>query len=1122
MKKKRRCTHLLSTKVKKMLFVLQATVLLLLFCSVVQAMTDQPLISLSMKKATVKDVIWAIEKQSKLVFVYNTKDLDQEGTIDFDVKNKTVSEALDVCLKNTGLEYVIQQNTVVIRRKGGKTSNVQKLVLKGIVVDKDSVPLPGVTIVLKGTVLGVVSDHEGKFVLEIPQMDHPVLVFSFVGMQTQEYQYVGKSDIRIVMIEDVKSMEEVVVTGIFTRRAESFTGAAKTFRKDELKRVGNTNVFQSLKNLDPSLKILDNRNMGSDPNTLPDMRLRGTSSFPAGDNEINLKGNYQSQPNQPLFILDGFETTVETVFDLDMNRVESITILKDAASKAIYGSKAANGVVVIETVGLGVEGVRVTYTGNLDLEMPDLTSYNLCNAAEKLEAEFLEGSVYQNTYDGMSKYYERLKNVKDGLDEYWLSKPLQVGVGQKHALTFEMGNKEMKTLFTVSYNNVVGVMKESYRNTFSGTAQISYRKSNFLFRDIATITRNKTQDSPYGTFSEYAKANPYSPAYDENGKPMEYYDRGTYTAKSPLYNAYTNIKDQTSYLNFTNNFYIEWTIIEGLKATGRVSFTTKRSDADEYYPYNHTSQSNYGRDVYYKRGAYTLNTGKSNTVSGDIYLNFSRTWGKHTLFSNVGWNISENEYMEIINEAQGYKSDSMDEYIFGMMYKEDGKPSGNSSKNRNVGFLGVLAYTYADRFLLDATLRGSAASVFGTDNPWATFWSVGLGWNLHNEKFFKDLGFVEQFKIRGSIGYTGKQNFQSNKAAATYKYYMKENYNYYWSGAYLNNMENPGLQWELKKDYNVGVDLKVKNVSLMFDWYTSNTENLVSQITIPGSTGFTSVSENLGLIQNRGFEVALGINIINRKDFFLNVNGNITTNDNKLKKLSGAMKTFNDNQMALAQAEDRVTPVLMYYDGMHMNTLWAVPSVGIDPSDGYEVYINRDGRLTKQWKAEDMIAAGVADSKYNGNFGLNGEYKGFGLSVVFTFLGGGELYNQTLVDKVENVNITYNVDKRVLSGRWKQRGDQTQFRRIKNLGDDYIMGNMRESSYTRATTRFIQKDNELNLSSLSVYYDLPRSWMNRIGFERIRLQANMNDVYKWSSIKIERGTSYPFARTLSVSLTAIF
>ena len=442
MKKKCRCTHLWVTKVKNLLLGVQVAVCLFLSGGrVAQAMTDEPLINLSMKDVSVKDVIWAIEKQSKLVFVYNTRDLDQAGKIDVEIKDKTVREALDICLKGTGLEYEIQQNTVIVKRKQEKAPEIEKLVVKGKVVDRDSVPLPGVTIVLKGTALGVVSDKDGKFNFEIPKMEHPVLVFSFVGMQTQEHQYTGKSEIRIVMVEDVKSMEEVVVTGIFTRKAESFTGAAKTFRKDELKRVGNTNIFQSLKNLDPSLKILDNRTMGSDPNTLPDMRLRGTSSFPAEGSDINLKGNYQSQPNQPLFILDGFETTVETVFDLDMNRVESITILKDAASKAIYGSKAANGVVVIETVGLGVEGVRVTYTGNLDLEMPDLTSYNLCNAAEKLEAERLEGSVYQDSYNGMSKYYERLKLVKDGLDEYWLSKPLRVGVGQKHALTFEMGNR---------------------------------------------------------------------------------------------------------------------------------------------------------------------------------------------------------------------------------------------------------------------------------------------------------------------------------------------------------------------------------------------------------------------------------------------------------------------------------------------------------------------------------------------------------------------------------------------------------------------------------------------------------------------------------------------------------
>lgn len=1086
----------------------------------------------SFENESLETVLTSLKKQCSYDFIYQKEAVAGVKVDRLEMKQATLKQILDKLLLPLGFSYEIVDRSVVIKKRDEKSKEtlVQSITIRGKVIDIKKHPLPGVTVLVKGTTLGVSTSTDGSFKLEIPNKN-VVLVFSFVGMESKEVKLnelkdedilIGKKNLEVILEESVENLEDVVVTGIFTRKSESFTGAAKTFRKDELKRVGNTNIFQSLKNLDPSLRILDNRLMGSDPNTLPDMRLRGTSSFPGETSDVNLKGNYQSQPNQPLFILDGFETSVETIFDLDMNRVESITILKDAASKAIYGSKAANGVVVIETVGVGIDGIQIVYNGNLDIEMPDLTSYNLCNAEEKLRVELLEGSMYPNTYKGMSKYYEYLKRVKDGLDEYWLSKPLQVGIGQKHNLSFEMGNKEMRTLLSVSYNDVIGVMKGSWRNTLAGTVQISYRRSNFLFRDIATLTRNKTQNSPYGLFSEYTKANPYSPAYDEDGNPNEYYERGMYTEKSPLYNASTNTRDQTSYLSFTNNFYIEWTILEGLKATGRFSVTTKRSDADEYYPYNHTSQSNYARDVYYKRGAYTLNTGKSNTLSGDVYLNYMKTLGKHTLFANVGWNISENEYMEIINEAQGYKTESMDEYIFGMMYKESGKPSGASSITRNVGILGVFSYTYDDRFLFDGTLRGSAASVFGTDNPWATFWSFGIGWNLHNERIFRELGFINLLKIRGSMGYTGNQNFQNNKAVANYKYYMETNYNYYWFGACLTNMENPELQWELKKDYNVGVDMKIRNLSLTFDWYISNTENLVSQITIPASTGFTSVSENLGLVQNRGFEIALGLNLITRKDMFLNINGNIAVNENKLKKLSDAMRTFNEQQMSQASLDDQVTPVLMYYDGMHMNTIWAVPSLGIDPSDGYEIYINKDGQLTKQWKAEDMIAAGVADPKYVGNFGLNGEYKGIGLSVVFTFHGGGELYNQTLVDKVENANINFNVDRRVLSGRWQKRGDQSQFRRIKDLGDDYIMGNMQESDYTRATTRFVQKDNELNLSSLTLYYDLPRLWIKRLGLERLRFQANMNDVYKWSSIQIERGTSYPFARTLSLSLSATF
>jgi hypothetical protein len=308
------------------------------------------------------------------------------------------------------------------------------------------------------------------------------------------------------------------------------------------------------------------------------------------------------------------------------------------------------------------------------------------------------------------------------------------------------------------------------------------------------------------------------------------------------------------------------------------------------------------------------------------------------------------------------------------------------------------------------------------------------------------------------------------------------------------------------------------------EWYRSDTENLVTQISLPGSTGFTSVSENLGLVRNEGFEVNLGLRVLNHKDYFLNLNAQIATNDNKLMKLSDAMRTFNERQKELAAGEKQTDPVTMYYEGMHMNSIWAVPSLGIDPSDGFEVYLNKQGKMTKTWKATDMVNAGINDTKYTGTFGLNGEYKGLGLSVTFRFMGGGQLYNTTLVNKVENVDIKNNVDRRVYSGRWKEAGQMAQFRRIFNDPFSYPLyfEAQAEGSYTRATTRFVQDNNELNLSAISLYYDLPRKCLKPLGFERLRVQANMNDVYKWSTIEIERGTSYPFARTLSLSLSATF
>ena len=1021
------------------------------------------------------------------------------------------------------------EGTVVENLQTQSLQQQKELLLRGLVTDKEGLPLPGASIQVKGTSQGTTTDANGEYYLMVKGVEKPVLVFSFIGMEPQEVAYEkGKHRINVTLLESQQIMDEVVVNGIFTRKAESFTGSARTFKKEDLKRVGNGNIFQSLKNLDSSLKIMDNMEMGSDPNSMPDMRLRGTSTFTEEVSTTGLKGNYQSQPNQPLFILDGFETTAETIFDLDMNRVESITILKDAASKAIYGSKAAHGVVVVETTGLENRGVRVTYNANLDLEMPDLTSYNLCNSLEKLDVEMREGSIYDVTEpEDIALYYQRLKKAKEGFNQYWLSLPLRTGVGQKHSVTFETGTKEMQALFSASYNDVQGVMKDSYRKTFGGTAQLTYRKNKIMLRDIARISSNSTQDSPYGTFSEYAAMNPYVAAYYEDGTPVKNADDSNNKKYSPLYNATTNPKAQTSYLQFSNNFYIEYMPIENLKLTGRLGITTQRNDADTYYSKDHGNFAdiyNFGEE--YKKGSYTVNNGKSTTLSTDVFANYTKTIKKHTFFANVGWNLSETKYQEYINTAYGYKDVSMDEYMFGTMYKDDSSPSGTAKTNRTIGVSGVFAYTYDDRYLLDATIRANGASAFGSDNRWATFWSLGLGWNMHNEAFLKDNEWIDQLKLRGSIGSTGNQNFQSNKAIANYQYYMEEVYANAWDGVYPTNIPNSGLKWEEKMDYNIGLDLKVKNVNLTLDWYRSDTQNMVTSITLPASNGFTSIYENLGKVRNQGIEASLNVQVLNGKDYFLNVYGQIATNDNKLIELSDAMKAYNDQQRKLAAELERVVPVNLYEEGQHINTIWAVRSAGIDPIDGFEVYYDRDGNLTKQWKAENMVACGVKDDKYTGTFGLNGEYKGIGMNVTFRFLGGGERYNQTLVNKVENVSLKQNVDKRVATGRWKEVGQQAQFRRI--ISDTDLMNNYvihgsyvrAEGNYTRTTTRFVQKSNELNLSAVSVYYDFPRKWLRSIGFEKLRLQANMNDVYKWSTIKIERGTSYPFARTLSFSLSA--
>lgn len=1001
--------------------------------------------------------------------------------------------------------------------------------IEGIVKDETGEPLPGATVAQKREVKSesqhvVICDVNGHFSLPLP--DNTIAIeISYIGYETLTVNLTQSSSYEIVLTPNSKSLGEIVVTGMFERNQNTFTGAVSTVTKEELLRTGNQNVIQSLKNIDPSFSQLDNLLAGSNPNALPDLQMRGQSSFP------DLKGEYQTNPNQPLFILDGFETELSKIIDLDMNIVESITLLKDATAKAIYGAKAANGVVVVETRRPSAGSIRFTYNGSLNLEVPDLTSYNLTNAADKLEVERLAGLFSSSNVPDLiqrQKRYSAIQNeILAGVDTDWLAQPIQTGVGQKHSLYMEGGDKYMVYGVDLLYNSIEGAMKGSDRNTFSGGVTLSYRVKNFMFRNKLSVTNNVSHDSPWGTFDIYAQMNPYNRLYDTSGQLIQTYSYANQSGSledvsNPIWNSTINTKYVSEYTDITNNFQAEWNVLPTLKVVGRLGLTHKASSDDRFKPGSHTDFVNYTSDEnLLRKGYYYKGNGTTNLLNADIGANYMLTSGLNAIYFNGQLNLANTSYDYAYMEAEGFPNDNMDHIIFATQYLKDGNPGGSESLSRSIGGVASVNYSYDERYLLDGNYRLSGSSEFGANSRWGSFWSVGGGWNIHNESFLKNNSSVNRLKLRASTGYTGSQGFNTYAALATVRYYTSASYNGS-IGSYLIGLANPDLQWQKKYDQNIGADFILFNnrLSGRFDYYISTTKGMLTDITLPPSTGFSTFVENLGESENKGFETYLNYRIFEntKTGTFLNIYGSIAHNSNKVKKISESLREYNSTQDAIKDKADdadsktsQTTPSVRFEEGQSLNAIWAVRSLGIDPANGKEIFLKKNGEVTYEYSSADQVVVGDELPKYNGNFGINAEYKNIGLNVAMSYRWGGQIYNQTLVDKVENANVKYNVDQRVLTDRWQNPGDIALYKSIT------------DRSYTRPTSRFVEDYNLFTLSSVNVSYDFSDcDFVKKSFLRQLKAFVYLNNLVTVSSVEIERGTSYPFARNFSFALQASF
>ena len=989
------------------------------------------------------------------------------------------------------------------------------VVLSGKVVDSaDGYPLIGVSVSVAGTRQGTVTDIDGLYQLKVPRQQCEVL-FSYVGYDDKVISYNLKNTSafsKVVMYTNVTQLADVVVTGVYERKKESFTGASATFKTDELKAVGTSNILQSLSTLDPSFKMMESSQFGSNPNVMPDIEIRGKTSV------AGLKEEYGTDPNQPLFILDGFETSLETIMNLNMNRVASVTILKDAASTAIYGSKASNGVVVIETKAPARGRLQLSYKGDYGISLADLSDYNLMNSREKLEFETLAGVYKDNSGDPFAQIRlddlrnKRLLEIERGVDTYWLSEPIRPGFTHKHNIYAEGGEDKIRYGIGLSLGNVDGVMENSGRQTLEGNVDLIYRTGKFQFSNKLSINWLDVSN-PTVSFAEYAYANPYYRKYNADGsisKYLYYPEEGVddYPVSNPLWNAHLNNWDTATGFGFTNNFIFEWFATKALRLRAKFGLTKQDDDEQTRLSPQHSQFDDVGET---EKGLYTHTQIKEMIYEGDVAVTFGKLLAdRHMVNAVGGFNFSNNHRQIYGYSAVGFTDDQFDAPSFANSYPSGGSPNYNESLKRAASFYLNGGYAYSERYLLDFNYRLDGASMFGTGNRFRNTWSVGAGWNIHKEPFMAGTDFFSLLKLRGSVGNPGNQNFSAYQAFSTYKFngWMT---NVFGTGVILNALGNAGLSWQETTNYDLGMDLTFwgERINATFDYYWKYTDPLLAVITTPGSMGVTSVAMNAGSQKTRGWEATLRVSPVYRpsEGIIWNISLNATSSRSEYADIGNSFSALNESGKASLVGTTR------YYDGGSPTAIWAVRSAGIDPATGKELFIKKDGTYSFTYDVNDEVVVGDIQPKVEGLLGTSLYFKGLSIGCYLRYRWGGQVFNSSLFQKVENIGtqeIYNNQDKRALYDRWSENNREAYFKGISLV------------QRTEKSSRFVMDDNSLVGESFNIGYEFPDRIVRKMRLGALNVQLTSSDIFRATSVRVERGIDYPFARTVTMSLGITF
>lgn len=980
--------------------------------------------------------------------------------------------------------------------------------LKGKVIDAYGEPLIGVNVTIKGSTLGTITDFDGNFTLGVDDGD--VIEVSYIGFIAQSIPYKGQSNLKITLKEDTQKLDEVIVVGYGTQKKVNLTGSVANVDSKLIESRPMTSVSAGLQGLLPGVTITQRSGQpGADGGTI---RVRGTGTF----NNAN-----------PMVIVDGVEGAMD---DIDPNDIQSISVLKDAASSAIYGSKAANGVILI-TTKRGKEGkTSISYSGNFGWQ--DITEFP--KYASSAEYAMLTNEAL--AYNGKDPQFteEDIQLFKNGSSPFTHPNTnwhdllyTESGFQQQHNISLTGGTEQVRYMTSIGYQEQEGIIKHANKEQYNIRMNVDANPFDKLETNFSFAYSNKATKHPISTyapslsqiFRQVAMISPWVPYKNEDGT------YGTIGDGNPIAWIDQNQVSKSKFHTLSAIASAKYYILPELSLKGQASYRLNVDDTNMF-----KKDIQYNKELYHGPNEMWQTHNNSDQIMGDIMLEYKKSFNDHNLNVLAGFHSELWKYKYTRAYRKNFPSNDLTDINAGSA--EGAKAEGYTRELAMLSWLGRLNYDYKGKYLFEANIRYDGSSRFASGNRWGAFPSFSAGWRISEEEFFeasKDV--IDNLKVRASWGQLGNQNITYNGSQQYYPtiptlglgadYPFGGNLQ---SGAYTTDAKNANLKWETTTSWGVGVDMTLLNkINVTLEYYNKVTSDILMEVPTPDTFALNKFFDNIGKVENQGVELSLSY-IDSFGDFNFNIGGNIAYNKNKIKSLgSGVYEIIKGNKiMRVGEALDSFYGYKTsgFYQSLNDIEDWAkykITGHKVLPGDLKYVDVNGDGIID----GEDRVVLNSTNPKYTFGFNLGGEFKGFDFMMFFQGAAGVSGYMD--MEAVGSINGDDGKPSTIWLDRWTPENPTAKYPRV----TEGVNG----VSMPSTVSDFWQQDAKyLRLKNLQIGYSLPKKWIAKVNLSKVRVYYSGQNLMTLTSFlkgwdpeaPAGRGNYYPQTKVHSFGVNVTF